>query len=346
MSQEVRTYTKTFQASAALSVHRRVRLDASGELVYAGPGDQDALGTLTRASLAADEKVSVALLSAEGTLKHVASGVVARGATVYASDDGKIDASGSIVVGTALEAAAADGDIIEVLHSQFPAAAGGNSGGGGVRFFDDFFGSDLLKAESGSQGIWTVAEVALNTAIEVIDAQDNGVVQLEIDVDSNAEDACLYFGDVRGFPVDQNLIFEARIQLSVLPTTGVAVAIGMAGDRNVDLDTITESAWFRLQAGADLLLETDDTTNNNDDQDTTFDIVVSTWYVLKIDFSDLTDVKFYVDGVEYLASTTFDMSNLTSAEAQMQPYFCLDKASGTGVGTLLIDYVDIRCDRT
>jgi len=52
-------------------------------------------------------------------------------------------------------------------------------------------------------------------------------------------------------------------------------------------------------------------------------------------------VKFFVDGQRVCSDTTFDMSNLSASEQQMQPYFSLDKASGTGLGTLDIDYVKI-----
>ena len=64
----------------------------------------------------------------------------------------------------------------------------------------------------------------------------------------------------------------------------------------------------------------------------------SSWYVCRIDTTDITDVKFYVNGARVAAGTTFDMSNLTDAEGIMQPYFSLDKASGTGQGALQIDY--------
>ena len=49
-------------------------------------------------------------------------------------------------------------------------------------------------------------------------------------------------------------------------------------------------------------------------------------------------MKFFVNGVQVATGTTFDMSNLSAAEKIVQPYFGLDKASGTGVGTLQVDY--------
>ena len=100
-----------------------------------------------------------------------------------------------------------------------------------------------------------------------------------------------------------------------------------------------------LDASGALDVETGDTTNNNDDTTTGLTLVAGTFNRFRIDFMDISDVKFYVDGARVASGTTFDMSNLTSAEAQFQPYISLDKASGTGVGTLLVDYVRIWAKR-
>lgn len=209
------------------------------------------------------------------------------------------------------------------------------------QFVDDFDGYQFLNQETGSDGKWLTVEVALNTAIAQVDAHACGVISLGLDADSNAEDAVLYWNNIRGVPVDAGCVFECRARASVLPTTGVACVFGMAGDHNLDKDTVAENAWFRLQASGALLCETDDTTNDNDDVSAGMTLVATDWHVYKIDFTNIADVRFYVDNAQVGSATTFDMSNLTSAEALMQPYFSLDKASGTGVGTLLVDYVRI-----
>ena len=215
-----------------------------------------------------------------------------------------------------------------------------------IVFYDDFLGADLMVTETGSTGPWATVEVALNTAMGVSADVANGVLAAIIDADSNAEDAVLYWNNQKGISVKQGAIFEARIRMSVLPTTGVAVVFGMAGDHNLDKDSITEGAWFRFQASAALLCESDDTTNNNDDKAAGKTVVATDYHIYRIDFTDIADVRFYYDGEHVAAATTFDMSNLTDAEAVMQPYFSLDKASGTGVGTMLLDYVRIWSKRS
>ena len=54
-------------------------------------------------------------LDSAGTSKMVASAAISAGAKVYAAASGKIAASGTKVIGTAIEAATANNDVIEVL---------------------------------------------------------------------------------------------------------------------------------------------------------------------------------------------------------------------------------------
>jgi len=218
-----------------------------------------------------------------------------------------------------------------------------------VVFYEDFLGNDFLDTESGSVGIWETVEVNLNTAIAVRADTANGVLAMILDADSNAEDAVLYWGDQRGILVTAGAQFEARVNVATLPTVSTTLVIGMVDDHNLDKDTVNASAWFRIDSagGAGVVkVETDDTTNDNDDVSAGTTAVAGTYYILRIDFTTITDVRFYINGARVGSGTTFDMSNLTAAEAVMQPYFSLDKGSGTPVGTLDIDYVRIWSDRS
>lgn len=116
MSQEVRECTKTFSAGAALVQNRLVVL-SSGVLQYAD-AYTTAIGTLEDTTFASGDVVAVRLLPGEGTFKMMASAAITSGAYVYQTASGKIDDVGFIPVGIALEAASADGDIIEVLPSR------------------------------------------------------------------------------------------------------------------------------------------------------------------------------------------------------------------------------------
>ncbi|MDD5657872.1 MAG: DUF2190 family protein [Elusimicrobia bacterium] len=125
MGQYVDTNTRSFTAGETIAQHLRVKLSA-GVLAVAGAADSE-LGTVLNRAVSGDA-VAVRLRTAAGTCKMVASGEIAAGADVYTAAVGKITAtagSGIFCVGTSLEAATADGDVIEVLRH----ARGGPSTG-------------------------------------------------------------------------------------------------------------------------------------------------------------------------------------------------------------------------
>jgi len=212
-----------------------------------------------------------------------------------------------------------------------------------IKFVEDFLGTAVEPFDGTI--VWSVVDVGGATEAIVADSA-NGVFKLHMHVTGEAEDAVLYMGDNKNFDVGSGLIFETRIDMGVAPGTGVCAVFGMAGDHNLAKDSVTEHAWFRLDASLVVKTESDDTTNDNDDTATGITAVAGTYNIFRIDFTDLTDVKFYIDGARVSAGTTFDMSNLTAGEQQMQPYFSLDKASGTGVGDMNIDYVKMWQDRS
>ena len=64
----------------------------------------------------------------------------------------------------------------------------------------------------------------------------------------------------------------------------------------------------------------------------------TTWRIYRIDCTDVTSIKFYIDGNQVAATTTFAYE-ATGADAILQPAVGLYKASGTGVGTVQVDYI-------
>jgi hypothetical protein len=225
-----------------------------------------------------------------------------------------------------------DGTTFETLWAGYP-----------VQFVEDFLGVAGGGPFDGTT-IWNVVDVN-NGAEAIVADSSNGQFLLSLAANDEAQDAVLYHGDNKTFDVGNGLIFEARIDMAVAPGTGVKAVFGMAGDHNLDKDSVTEHAWFSFAASAAVLCETDDTTNDNDDKATGVTATAGTYKIYRIDFTDLTSVKFYINGERVCASTTFDMSNLSASEQQMQPYFSLDKASGAGLGSMNIDYVKIFSNR-
>ena len=215
-------------------------------------------------------------------------------------------------------------------------------------FYDDFTGAAGGSVFDNTM-IWHVVVVAGGTSAIDTDSS-GGVFRLYMNAAAaENEDAVLYQNDNRTFDVHNGLIFETKIDVAVLPTLTAEVVWGMAGDYNADNDTVAESCWFKLDGSGAVVVENDDTAagHTNDDVATGVTVVPGTANVYRIDFTTMTDVKFFIDGVRVAASTTFDMSTLAAAgTALLQPFFNLNKTGDNGAGTVDIDYVKIWSNRS
>jgi hypothetical protein len=104
---------KTFQATAAaLAQGIRVKVDSAGKMLVAGASDA-AIG-VTIEAVAASGYGAVKLFTGPGTFILTAGVAITRGDQVYPAAAGKIAATGTTLLPlVALEAATADGDLIE-----------------------------------------------------------------------------------------------------------------------------------------------------------------------------------------------------------------------------------------
>ncbi len=120
MSQRNDSGFKTFTADEAIALYSRVKLESDGKIVKAGLTDKG-IGTLqTAAALAAGDEVSVKLRSAAGTHKVRVKEALDAGATLYSEAGGEVQdtpQATAFIVGTALEAATAEDDVIEMLYN-------------------------------------------------------------------------------------------------------------------------------------------------------------------------------------------------------------------------------------
>lgn len=126
MSQQYDTGCKTFIADAAIVQYARVILEADGRIVTAGIAEIGD-GIAQTAAFAAGDAIDVKLWNSGGTFKMIAIEASAVAANLYTEAAGKVQdtgASTSFLFAKALEAATADGDIIEcvLLHAAGVAA--------------------------------------------------------------------------------------------------------------------------------------------------------------------------------------------------------------------------------
>ena len=128
MSQQFDNGCVPMTADAAIAQYARVILEADGKCVTAGLteiGD----GIAQTAAFAAGDVIDVKLWNSAGTFKMIAVEALAVAAPLYTEATGKVQdtaASTSFKFAKALEAATADGDIIEcsLLHAAGVAAVG------------------------------------------------------------------------------------------------------------------------------------------------------------------------------------------------------------------------------
>lgn len=219
-----------------------------------------------------------------------------------------------------------------------------------IVFYDDFLGADVAlpatgTAEAGCKWSKVIVGAAPPTVAKVADGL-NGVVALALTATDESQIAVLHWLDQESLSLERGLIFEARVAISVLPTTGTAtsqVVFGLAGAHNAVLDSVDCNAWFRVESAANtvLLWETDDNAVDRDDNVAGITLVAGTYRIFRIDATNIAAVKFYVDGV---LVGTGSMAGLTGTVGNVQPYFNVSKVLATvatGVGTMLIDYVRV-----
>lgn len=101
--------------NSALAEGTRVKMTAG--FLVAASSSEDELGTIEQRVLATDPVASVTPINWAGVRHMIAAGAVTQYAAVYAAASGKIDASGTLLRGVALEAASGSGSVIKVLFA-------------------------------------------------------------------------------------------------------------------------------------------------------------------------------------------------------------------------------------
>ena len=231
-----------------------------------------------------------------------------------------------------------DKSTFETLKTSYP-----------LYFYEDFNGETGGGPFDGTT-VWDVVTAGAGAAA-IVANQSNGLFRLTVSNAAGAEDAVLYHSDNRTFDVTNGVIFETKIDVSViLGSTGAGTVegvIGMCGAHALGNDAILQNAWFKMDESGAIVCETDDNGApiDNDDVATGVTAVAGTPNIYRIDFTNLANVKFFIDGVRVCTSTTFNLNALTGATAMLQPYIELDCDADASEGQFDIDYVKIWSNR-
>lgn len=178
------------------------------------------------------------------------------------------------------------------------------------------------------------------------DAAD-GAFEMAFDNTDEAQALALYWGDKTIIDPTKNPQIIFRLQTASLNANDILV-FGLADARDATLDDNVSHAWFRIESGLDVLLESDDGTTDNDDKDPSVAITAATYYDFKIDMDDRTDVKFYYRASSDAAWTAMTVSGTTFSvgTAFLQPYTELQKSGGTQTTSMQVDSIRVSWDRT
>ena len=225
--------------------------------------------------------------------------------------------------------------------------------------------SDFLQ-DAGDTAVlpWTLSEAgSTNATIAFVDAAD-GVVRMAHTADNETQAVAITCGGAGVISPTNGVIFEARVKITLatdsvfedgsvyevivgMATAGSTVSVSAAA-----FDGFADNVGFRLGGGAQetnsIFLESDDGTTDNDDKDSGIDFTSGTYHIYKIDMSDTSNVKFYVDGVSANNGNTFDMSAIAATD-YLEPFlmFARTNAGGTERAHLMdVDYVKCTWART
>jgi hypothetical protein len=115
MSQQQDSSTRTLIAGEALAIYRRIKINSSGQAVYAVAGE--VADGITQEAVASGAACQVKLLNGNGTFRVTCSAAVVRGALLYGTAAGKVDDAGlGAAQFKAMEAGSGDGAEIEAVR--------------------------------------------------------------------------------------------------------------------------------------------------------------------------------------------------------------------------------------
>ena len=212
-----------------------------------------------------------------------------------------------------------------------------------VAFEEDFLGAMTLGTTAHQGSRFIIADTSAAGTPTYTVGGINGEATLDLDTQAEAENVCLYMGDVLNFDIDS--IYEIRMfvkQGQATIDSASSIAFGLGSARNDDPDAIAAHAHFRLIGSNSVVVESDDGVNDNDDV-ATGQVLADSYKEFKINFAGGTsDVKFYIDGAQVAKGTTFNMS---SYSAGLQPYLQIQKTLDSNGDSVVLDYVIIECKR-
>jgi len=223
--------------------------------------------------------------------------------------------------------------------------------GAPIQFSEDFQGAGhtvtLPAMGSPAAGYpWVKKTQGTPTGVAGVANGAGGQMSLALAATSEKEEATLTANDQLTWDTTKTIIYQSRLQLSVLPSgPGVEAVWGLS------------SAWIDGPDNASFYIEFGCTGNgavNMRVQDgvsqrsvaTGITLVAGVFHLFRIEMDASNVVQFYIDGMGYSTSLAPLTWGALGANALLQPYHSVYKPSGAGVATMLIDSIDLWNLRT
>lgn len=206
----------------------------------------------------------------------------------------------------------------------------------------------LAAAGSGAGGPFVKADTSVAGA-PTVGGLLGGGIRLLLAADAEAENLCVYMGDVLPFDIDEIICVEIIAKTVATLDSTTSLAFGLCSARNDAIDSLTNHASFRCIGSNAVVVETDDGTTDLDDKPTGLTLG-ATWKRFRMDFASRnttieppsvslgrkSNIEFYGandnGSLRRVASgTRFDMSAATGG---LQLYAQLQKTSDTNTDNL------------
>lgn len=215
----------------------------------------------------------------------------------------------------------------------------------GLFYEDDFLAAGKqafpTTATQGIDWVKKLVETSGTPSVAGVASGQFGQVQLALDATSEKQEATLYWADNKHLDPTKGFEFECRAALSVLPSTaGVEAVFGVAGSWIDGPDNNTEYLEFGASGNGTMLMRSQDGSTQNAIS-TGVTVTAGVFHIFRIDASNTQDVGYYIDGVRYSTAGQIKFG----ATGLLQPYLSVYKPSGTGVATLVVDYVRLFSNR-
>jgi len=187
-------------------------------------------------------------------------------------------------------------------------------------------------------GFWSVPVSTAGNTQQVIGHKEGVSFVLDATSEAQKHDAL----STLSIPVDTPCLVEAEICVNqALSTSDVDLNVGLANATHATTaDDITESIFIHIDGGdLNINAESDDATTEVEATDTTKDFKVGTPFLAQWDLSDWKDPQLYINGVNVLPASVF---NISAATGPMKLLAHIEKTAGTAVGNVTIRRLGLR----